>query len=62
MHAAYVTHAEDDDWGQVGTLVREVLDDTARDRLVSNIVGQLLNGARCPARQGECGPRAGRAQ
>jgi catalase len=48
MHAAYVTHAEDDDWGQVGTLVREVLDDAARDRLVSNIVGQLLNGVTEP--------------
>ena len=29
---------QDDDWGQAGTLVRDVLDDAARDRLVSNIV------------------------
>ena len=43
MHAAYVQHAEDDDWGQAGTLFREVMDDAARDRLVGNIVGALLN-------------------
>src|SRR5450755_1773656 len=39
VHAAYTLHAEDDDWGEAGTLVREVMDDAARDRLVSNIVG-----------------------
>ena len=48
MRAAYVLHAEDDDWGQAGTLVRDVLDDAARDRLVSNIIGQLLNGVTEP--------------
>ena len=37
-------HAEDDDWGQAGTMVREVLDDAARERLVSNVVGHLLDG------------------
>jgi catalase len=42
MRAAYVEHAEDDDWSQPGTLVREVMDDAARQRLVSNIVGTLL--------------------
>ena len=31
---AYTLREEDDDWGQAGTLVREVLDDDARDRLV----------------------------
>ena len=36
---AYNLHAEDDDFGQAGTLVREVLDDAERDRMVSNIVG-----------------------
>jgi catalase len=51
MRAAYVQHAEDDDWGQVGTLVREVLDDAARDRLVNNIVGQLLAGVTEPVLQ-----------
>ncbi len=44
VRSAYVQHAEDDDWGQAGTLVREVMDDAARERLVDNIVGHLLNG------------------
>jgi len=48
VHAAYTLHAEDDDWGQPGTLVREVLDDAARGRLVDNIVGHLLNGVTEP--------------
>ena len=30
---------EDDDFGQAGTLVREVMDDDGRDALVENIVG-----------------------
>ena len=42
IRTAYDPHAEDDDWGQAGTLVREVMDDAARDRLVGNIVGHLL--------------------
>ena len=48
VRAAHVKHAEDDDWSQPGTLVREVLDDAARGRLVSNIVGILLNGVTAP--------------
>jgi catalase len=48
VRAAYIQHAEDDDWGQPGTLVREVLDDTARGRLVDNVVGHLLNGVTEP--------------
>jgi catalase len=44
VRAAYTLHAEDDDWGQAGTMVREVLDDDARERLVNNVVGHLLNG------------------
>jgi catalase len=46
--AAYVAHSEDDDWGQAGTLVREVMDDAARARLVDNVVGHLLNGVTQP--------------
>jgi catalase len=46
--APYVDHAQDDDWGQAGTLVREVLDDAARERLVDNVVGHLLNGVTEP--------------
>jgi catalase len=48
VHAAYTLHAEDDDWGQAGTMVREVLDDAQRQRLVDNIVGHLLNGVSGP--------------
>jgi catalase len=36
---AYEKHAEDDDFGQAGTLYREVMDDTDRAHLVTNIVG-----------------------
>ena len=48
VHARYVAHAEDDDWGQAGTLVREVLDDAARERLISNVTGHRLNGVSEP--------------
>ncbi|MFD4367926.1 catalase [Rhodococcus sp. NPDC058521] len=48
VRAANTLHAEDDDWGQAGTLVREVLDDDGRARLVDNIVGHLLNGVTEP--------------
>jgi catalase len=44
VRSAYTLHADDDDFGQAGTMVREVLDDAARQRLVDNIVGHLLNG------------------
>ncbi len=44
VHAPYVLHRDDDDWGQAGTLVRDVMDDDARDRLVGNVTGHLLNG------------------
>ena len=48
MHAAYTPHKEDDDFGQAGTLVREVMDDAARERLVSNVSGHLLDGVSEP--------------
>ena len=48
VHAAYTLHREDDDWGQAGTLVREVMDDAQRDRLVSNVVGHLSEGVSRP--------------
>ena len=41
VRTAYALRAEDDDWGQPGTLVREVLDDDARDRLAHNIIGHV---------------------
>ncbi|MDT4951252.1 MAG: catalase [Pseudonocardiales bacterium] len=48
VHAAQTLHSEDDDWGQAGTLVREVFNDAERDRLVGNIVGHLLDGVTEP--------------
>jgi len=48
VRSPYILHAEDDDWGQAGTMVREVLDDAARERLVGNISGHLLNGVTEP--------------
>jgi catalase len=36
---AYEKHAEDDDFGQAGTLYRDVMDETDRANLVTNIVG-----------------------
>ena len=51
VRAAYTLHSEDDDWGQARTLVREVLDDAARGRLVSNVAGHLLDGVTEPVLQ-----------
>ena len=48
VRTAYTLRAEDDDWGQAGTMVRDVLDDAERDRLVDNVVGHLLNGVSAP--------------
>ena len=39
VRAAYTLHAEDDDFGQANTLVNQVMDDAARDRLVDDRVG-----------------------
>jgi catalase len=44
VRSAYVLHAEDDDFGQPGTLVREVFGDDQRDRLVEQVSGSLLGG------------------
>ena len=44
MRSAYILHAEDDDFGQAGTLVREVWDDAARERFVDTVTGHLLGG------------------
>ena len=44
VRAAYTLRPDDDDWGQAGTLVREVMDDAERQRLVSNVAGHLRNG------------------
>ncbi|MBV6272516.1 catalase [Alcaligenaceae bacterium CGII-47] len=44
VRKAYTLRRDDDDFGQAGTLVRDVLDDAARDRLVGNVVGHLKAG------------------
>ncbi|TQS42019.1 catalase [Cryptosporangium phraense] len=48
VRSAYTLRPEDDDWGQAGTMVRDVLSDDERARLVDNIVGHLLNGVSEP--------------
>ncbi len=48
VRSAYTPRAEDDDWGQAGTLVREVLNDDQRTRLVNNVVGHLKGGVTEP--------------
>ncbi|MBD3172995.1 catalase, partial [Candidatus Bathyarchaeota archaeon] len=51
VRAAYTKRKDDDDFGQPGTLVREVMNDVQRDRLVSNVVGHLKNGVSEPVLQ-----------
>jgi catalase len=48
VRSAYTLHAEDDDFGQPGTLVREVMDDAQRAALVDQVAGSLLGGVRSP--------------
>ncbi|KPI17135.1 Catalase [Actinobacteria bacterium OK006] len=48
VRSAYTLRRDDDDWGQARTMVREVLDDAERDRLVSNIAGHPLSGVSEP--------------
>ena len=44
VRPAYPLRADDDDWSQAGALVRDVMDDAARGRLVDNVVGHLCDG------------------
>jgi catalase len=44
VRSAYTLRPDDDDWGQATTLVRQVMDEAARQRLVSNVAGHLRNG------------------
>lgn len=46
VRSAYSLHPEDDDFGQPGTLVREVFDDAMRERLVQNVAGHILGGVK----------------
>ena len=48
VRSAYTLHAEDDDFGQPGTLVREVFNDAERAGLVETVAGSLIGGVREP--------------
>ena len=41
VRSAYVLHPEDDDFGQAGTLVRDVWTDEQRARFVDTLAGQM---------------------
>lgn len=43
-HVPYDSHADDDDFVQANALVNDVMDEAARDRLVSNAAGHLSDG------------------
>jgi catalase len=43
VRTAYTLRPDDDDWGQAGTMIREVFDDAARERFVGNVAGHLSN-------------------
>ncbi|MBU8813240.1 catalase [Mycolicibacterium goodii] len=51
VRTAYTLRADDDDWTQAGQLVRDVMDDAERARLVDNVAGHLGNGVSEPVLQ-----------
>jgi len=48
VRSAYTLHPEDDDFGQPGTLVREVFSDAERAGLVETVAGSLIGAVREP--------------
>jgi catalase len=48
VHAAYTPRRDDDNFIQPRALIRKVMDDGQRDRLVSNLIGHLKNGVSEP--------------
>lgn len=48
VRSAYTLRKDDDDFGQAGILVRQVMDDEARERLASNVAGHLRAGVSEP--------------
>jgi catalase len=46
--SAYTLHEQDDDFGQPGTLVRDVWNDAQREQFVEQVAGSLLAGVRSP--------------
>lgn len=51
VRAAYTPRKDDNDWSQAGDLIRTVMDDAQRSRLVSNVVGHLKKGVSEPVLQ-----------
>lgn len=51
VHAAYTPRRDDDDFVQARALVRDVMDDAQRERLVSNVAGHLADGVSDPVLQ-----------
>ncbi len=54
VRSAYALHAEDDDFGQPGTMVRNVLSPEQRDRLAANIIGHASNDVSEPVLERVC--------
>jgi len=48
VRSAYTLRSNDDDFGQPGTLVRDVFDEGQRTKLVEQVAGSLLGGVREP--------------
>ena len=48
VRAAYTLRPDDNDFSQANVLINRVMDDAARDRLVNNIVGHVLQGVEEP--------------
>lgn len=48
IRSAYTRRRNDNDFSQANTLVRKVMDDAQRERLVSNVAGHLKNGVSGP--------------
>jgi catalase len=48
VRQAYTLRKDDDDYSQAGVMVREVLNDEQRARLVGNVAGHLLGGVSEP--------------
>lgn len=48
VRQAYTLRKDDDDFSQAGNLVRNTLDDAARERLANNIIGHVSGGVKEP--------------
>ncbi len=51
VRAAYTKRKDDDDWSQANDLIRKVMDQPQRDRLVSNVAGHLKQDVSQPILQ-----------